>query len=68
MVEQAVYYLKHLPEFVDVLKTEFPTWFYIILGLTVFVVLGFTATIILAIITRCKAAAKSKKTRSKKAK
>ncbi|XP_065076160.1 thioredoxin domain-containing protein [Ochlerotatus camptorhynchus] len=68
LVEQAVYTLKNLPEFVDVLRTEFPTWFYIMLGLIVFVVLGFTATIILAIITRCKAAAKSKKTRSKKAK
>nr|XP_029707643.1 thioredoxin domain-containing protein [Aedes albopictus] len=68
MVEQAVYYLKNLPEYVNVLKTEYPALFYVLAGLIVFVVLGFTAAIVLAVLTRCKAAAKSKKTRAKKAK
>lgn len=68
IVEQAVHYLKKLPEYVNVLKTEYPALFYVMFGLLVFVVLGFTAAIVLAVLTRCKAAAKSKKTRAKKAK
>lgn len=68
VVEQAVHYLKNLPEYVDVLKTEYPTLFYIMAALIAFVILGFTAAIVLAVLTRCKAAAKSKKTRAKKAK
>ncbi|EAT38061.1 AAEL009995-PA [Aedes aegypti] len=68
VVEQAVHHLKNLPEYVNQLKTAQPTIFYVICGLIVFVIVGFSAAIVLAVLTRCKAAAKSKKTRAKKAK
>lgn len=68
IVEQAVYYLKNLPEYISVLRTEYPALFYVMFGMMSFVILGFTAAIVLAVLTRCKAAAKSKKTRAKKAK
>ncbi|XP_058813538.1 thioredoxin domain-containing protein [Topomyia yanbarensis] len=63
-----VHYLKNIPVLVVTLHNEYPTLFYCTLGIFGFVVLGFTAAIVLAIITRCKAAVKSKKTKSKKAK
>lgn len=68
VVEQAVYYLKTMPDHINVLKSEYPAIFYVLFALTIFVIFGFTAAIILAVLTRCKAAAKSKKTRAKKAK
>lgn len=67
-VEQVVHYLKNLPEYVNMLKEEYPALFYLMIGLSTFVAMGFTTAIVLAVLTRCKAAAKSKKTRAKKAK
>lgn len=68
VVERAVHYLKNTPEYIDVLRTEYPVLFYVMFGMITFVILGFTAAIVLAVLARCKAAAKSKKTRTKKAK
>ncbi|XP_053682862.1 thioredoxin domain-containing protein [Sabethes cyaneus] len=67
-VATTVQYLKMIPELIIALQNEYPVLFYSVIGLCSFVIFGFTATIILAIITRCKAAAKSKKTKTKKAK
>lgn len=68
LVEKTVYYLKHLPVFVNDLYNHYPTVYYIILGMIVFIVFGFTAAIALAFLTRFKAASKSEKTNAKKAK
>ncbi|XP_055587190.1 LOW QUALITY PROTEIN: thioredoxin domain-containing protein-like [Uranotaenia lowii] len=68
IVERAVVLLKDLPALVDQLQRDYPTLYYSALAMFAFVVLGFTGAIVLAIITRCKAAAKSKKTKTKKAK
>ncbi|XP_038104407.1 thioredoxin domain-containing protein [Culex quinquefasciatus] len=68
IVDRSVYYLKNLPVLVDELYTNYRTLYYALLGSFIFVVLGFTAAIVLAGITRMKAASKSKKTKVKKAK
>lgn len=67
-VESTVYYLKHIPALISTLHNEYPVLLYSVIGLCGFLVLGFGAAIILAIITRCKAAAKSRRTKTKKAK
>ncbi|XP_055615727.1 thioredoxin domain-containing protein [Toxorhynchites rutilus septentrionalis] len=68
LVGHTVYYLKYGLELVDTLYEDHPTVYYSLLSLIVFVVVGFTAAIALAIITQIKAVSTSKKTRSKKAK
>ncbi|XP_058467389.1 thioredoxin domain-containing protein [Malaya genurostris] len=68
LIGEIVQYLKYIPVIIVTLHNEYTALFYCVIGIFGFVVLGFTAAIVLAIITRCKAAAKSKKTKAKKAK
>ncbi|XP_055525888.1 thioredoxin domain-containing protein [Wyeomyia smithii] len=67
-VDKTVNYLQLIPELIVTLHNEYPVLFYSVIGLFGFVTLGFAAAILLAIITRCKAAAKSRKAKTKKAK
>lgn len=68
VVGHTVHYLKHIPKLVDQLYNESPILYYSLLGLLLFVITGFTAAIVLAIITRLKADSKSSKTQTKKVK
>lgn len=68
LVELAVQYLKDAPNMYAKLYSEYPMVVYAFGAGLLFIVLGFALAIILAIVTRCKAASRAKKETIKKAK
>lgn len=68
VVEMAVQYIKQLPDMYAILYNDYTYLFYLAVATLLFVVGGFALAIILAIITRCKAASRGKKETIKKAK
>lgn len=64
----AVHYVKLIPQFINQVQNESPLLYYSMVGMFLFVVTGFTAAIVLAIMTRLKADSKTKKSQTKKAK
>ena len=68
LVDISVQFLKDAPNLAKNIMSDYPYLFYAIVGFALFVTFGFGFAIFLAIITKLKAAARSRREKMKKAK